>query len=47
MNWAAILENVILFPTETPSPSNPTRAVPVLYKQRLGGLVKFNHRKAA
>jgi hypothetical protein len=41
-------DNVILFPT-TPadSDSNPTRAGPVECKRRLGGLLKFYHRKAA
>jgi hypothetical protein len=35
--------NVILFPTET----NPPRAGPIECKCRLGGLLKFYHRKAA
>lgn len=41
-------ENVILFPTgPLEEKSNPTRAGPVQCKRRLGGLLKFHHRKAA
>jgi hypothetical protein len=41
-------DNVILFPTDPgESDSNPTRAGPIFCKHRLGGLLKFYHRKAA
>jgi putative transposase len=39
-------ENVILFPTGAASDSNPARAGPVICNERLGGLLKFYHRKA-
>jgi hypothetical protein len=41
-------DNVILFPNSpVNSDSNPTRAEPILTKQRLGGLLRIYHRRIA